>query len=218
EGRADFEALQRVARAGRRGKTGVLLLQAFDLMHLDGHDLTRTPLLERKNLLRELLSTGDARIKYTDHIAGRGPEFFAQACDLGLEGIISKKSDSRYEAGRTRAWLKVKCSKTDVFIIGGYTTAPGGGLRALHIGREQAGELVYAGRVSSGISTKAAAALLPRLRSLRVPDPPFDQGLPEGRRARWTRPVLRVEVNYLELSENGRVRRASFKRSFETEG
>lgn len=211
EGRTDYEALQRVARAGRRGKTGLLLLQAFDLMHLNGYDLTGAPLLDRKNLLHEVLIAGDPRIRYTDHIVGCGPEFFAQACELGLEGIVSKKIDSRYEAGRTRRWLKVKCTKTEVFIVGGYTTA-GGGLRGLHVGREQGGELVYAGRVSSGISTKAAVVLLPRLKSQRVSDPPFDRGLPDGRRAQWTRPVVRVEINYLELTDNGRVRHASFKR------
>src|SRR5690606_16971195 len=109
----------------------------FDLLRQEGQDLRRLPLVDRKARLRALLGEDDrGAIRYSDHMVGRGREFYEQACAHGLEGILSKRASAPYRSGRGRDWLKVKCAKSQEFVIGGFTEPAGSraGLGALHLG------------------------------------------------------------------------------------
>ncbi len=118
--------------ARRRGNAEKIVAYVFDLLHLDGKDLTALPLTERKEKLEDLLkkSKQSAALRYSEHIVGQGGEMFAKACETGLEGIISKQADAPYVAGRQKGWLKIKCAQRQEFIILGFSDARTGG-RAL---------------------------------------------------------------------------------------
>src|SRR5690606_21659112 len=143
-----------------------LVYQVFDILYLNGYDLALVPLQERKRILHQLLDDSDflessSIIRYTDHIVGHGPEFFQQACQLGLEGIISKKMDSLYRGGRGSIWVKSKCSTQEEFLVCGYTRPNGTrkGFGALLLGAWNDGELVYTGRVGTGFSRNLLVSL-----------------------------------------------------------
>ena len=155
DGRTSFLRLASALQSGTDPEERIVYF-VFDLLHLDGVDLTRTPLERRKELLRELLAgfRPDDRVRYVEHIEGRGAEFFAQACTLSLEGSIAKRRDAPYRSGRGRDWVKVKCLQRQEFVIGGFTERENhtDGIGALLLGyhEEVAGPLHYAGRVGTG--------------------------------------------------------------------
>jgi bifunctional non-homologous end joining protein LigD len=125
DGSTDFQALQNCLN---QGTVSNLAYYAFDLPHCDGYDLTHTPLIERKRLLRHLLEARgqDASpIRYSDHVLGEGARMLERVCSAGLEGIISKHSESAYVSKRARSWVKVKCTKRQEFVVGGYTEPRG---------------------------------------------------------------------------------------------
>lgn len=139
DGSTSFRKLQdSLGSAGRPGISQRLVYQVFDLLYLQGHDLRPAPLLQRKQALAKLLDAvdGNGLVRYCDHLRGQGPGFFEQACDLGLEGIVSKKADSPYRPGRQRSWLKTKCIRQDEFVVGGFSTPAGScsGFGALLLG------------------------------------------------------------------------------------
>ena len=158
EGKSSFQALQ--AALGEGGHPERIVAYGFDLLHLDGSDLTRLPLTERKDKLKALLAKSDQSVlRYSEHFAVDGAEMYKQACAKGLEGIISKRADAPYVAGRQKTWLKVKCSLRQEFIIIGYSGAKSGGraLGALYLGYKKDGALRYAGKVGTGFTmTKRA--------------------------------------------------------------
>jgi len=160
DGSTSFRKLQdSFGSAKRPSRTDQLVFQVFDLLHLNDHDLRPAPLLERKRALFELLKTRPEmadRVRYSDHIVGHGPDFFAQCCELGLEGIVSKAVDAGYRPGRHRSWLKTKCTNQDEFVVGGYTLPAGSrsGFGALLLGAWSEEELIYAGRIGSGFSER----------------------------------------------------------------
>src|SRR5262249_14106226 len=153
-----------------------LYYYAFDLPFLDGRDLRKAPLVERKAVLEKVLSGAPSALRYSGHVAGSGGEFYAQACKLGLEGIVSKQADSQYNAGRGREWLKVKCGLRQEMVIGGFTE-PGGsrsGLGALLLGvYEPGGTLRYSGKVGTGFDHATLLALRRKLGALERATPPF---------------------------------------------
>lgn len=156
EGRTDFQALQNILQGLT---TGSLAYFVFDLPWCSGYDLTRTPLLDRKALLKQLLqfSGQHSQIFYADHIAGQGRAVFNNACRLALEGIVSKRAQSAYEQKRSRRWVKVKCFRRQEFVIGGFTD-PGGareGFGALLLGYyDPGGNLIYSGKVGTGFDDR----------------------------------------------------------------
>jgi bifunctional non-homologous end joining protein LigD len=213
DGGSSFRHLQEALSAGR---TQSLVYQVFDLLHLDGFDLGGVPLTERKRALTRLLESagmvGSSRVRYTDHLEGQGPAFFEQVCRLGLEGIISKRSDKDYREGRSRHWLKVKCTRHEELLIGGYTEPRGArsAFGALLLGAWQGSRLVYAGKVGTGFSERQLETLLRELRALEVPDSPFDPP-PDERGVHWVRPMLVAEVEYSEWTRDGRLRHPTFR-------
>ncbi|HSH44593.1 MAG TPA: non-homologous end-joining DNA ligase, partial [Longimicrobiales bacterium] len=216
-GVSSFQMLQNVL--GRGGRDGAPLLYAFDLLHLDGRDLTGEPLTARKAALRALLDRASGvaveRIRYSDHVVGQGPSFFRKACRMGVEGIISKRADGPYRPGRGRDWLKVKCTSRQEFVIAGYTDPSGSraGLGALLLAVNDGGDLVYTGKVGTGFDTDTLLALEERLSRLERKSPPVTDP-PRGAGARgvhWVRPELVAEVEFTEWTNDGRIRHPSFQ-------
>jgi bifunctional non-homologous end joining protein LigD len=212
DGISSFGALQAALSAS---STAPLRYQAFDLLHLDDHDLRAASQLDRKEALRSLLARADLgrRVRYTDHVVGQGPAFFARACRMGLEGIISKRADARYRPGRGRTWSKVKCTRHDEFVVGGYTPPKGSrsALGALLLGAYRGDALVYAGRVGSGFGERQLERLSETLRSLERPTSPFEGSVPDAAGATWVEPELVVEVAFTERTADGRLRHPTFR-------
>jgi len=211
-GRTSFQALQNVLSAGGQGQ---LVYFVFDLLHLDGQNLTGAVLEARKRALETLTGPDrDGAIRYSTHVVGEGEEFFRQACRLSLEGVVSKRRDRPYEPGRGRSWLKVKCIQEQEFVVGGFTEPKGtrAGLGALLVGvHDGEGGLVYAGRVGTGFTGAAAHRLRERLDRLRVPQPPFRGRPAGGADVHWVKPELVAEVEFSEWTKDGRLRHPSFK-------
>ena len=216
-GLSSFTALQE-ALSGVRG-AGPMVYYLFDLPFLEGRDLRRLPLIERKRLLRDLLEASGKRrrgvLRYSDHVEGQGEAFFEQACRSGLEGIIAKRADSPYRAGRGRDWLKVKCVQTRELAVVGYTDPEGArqGFGALVLGEAQDGRLVHVGRVGTGFSDRVLRTLTPRLRSLKVAQAAVTP-VPRGAAARgvhWIRPELVADVAFTERTRDGILRHPVFR-------
>ena len=213
DGTTSFRFLQEALSAK---DTRGLIYQAFDIVHLNGYDLTQVPLTERKQALADLLAasafTGRAGVRYTEHVAEQGPAFAELACRLGLEGIICKRADSSYRSGRSRNWLKVKCTGREELVIGGYTN-PGGkrkGFGALLLGGWRDGKLIYAGKVGTGFNERMLAQLHAQLRKLEMDQTPFAQP-PEERGLHWVKPELIAEVEFTEWTRDGVLRHPSFR-------
>ena len=212
-GVSSFEALQQGAR-GSKGRS--LAYVAFDLLFLDGRDLRARPLIERKKALARLLRGRRGRIRYSEHFDASGAEVYERACGRGLEGIVSKRKDAPYTAGRGQSWLKTKCVARQEFVIGGYTDPEGARaeLGSLLLGvHDRDGRLVYAGRVGTGFTQATLAALGPRLRRLEQRASPFspDGPRPPARGAHWVKPVLVAEVAFTEWTRDGRLRHPAFE-------
>src|SRR4026208_2279743 len=172
-GRSSFQMLQQaIHKTAGKG----LVLEVFDLIYVEGFSLTRTPLVDRKRALEELVSsvTGGGVLRYSDHVEGNGPKFFKQACDFGIEGIVSKLANSVYESARSHSWQKVKCRKRQEFVIAGYTLSDKGlPFSSLVLGVYEKGKLIYAGRVGTGFSNKLRADLKKMLDRIGRPTKPF---------------------------------------------
>jgi bifunctional non-homologous end joining protein LigD len=212
DGTTSFQALQNALSTGGRGR---LVYFVFDLLHLDGQDLTGAPLESRKQALEQLLGAGrDGPLRYSTHVVGQGEELFRRACRLSLEGIVSKRRDRPYEPGRGRGWLKIKCVQGQEFVVGGFTEPKGTltGLGALLLGVNDAeGGLAYAGKVGTGFTGAAARRLRARLDRLRTEHSPFRRRPPGAAEARWVKPELVAEVEFSEWTKDGRLRHPSFK-------
>ena len=212
-GVTDFGKLQ-ATLAGEAHDT--MSLQAFDLLHLDGEDLTATKLVDRKALLKPLIAGLGAQsvILYSDHIENLGDKVFAQACQLALEGVVSKRRDAPYRSGRTENWVKSKCIERQEFIIAGYSksSVAGKGLGSLLLAYYSGKELVYAGRVGTGFNDASVKALRAALDKIERDTPPFAKRPPgAGRDITWVEPTLVCEVEFLNWTEDGVLRHASFK-------
>ncbi len=208
-GNPDFAALQ-AALDWRT--TGALIYYAFDLLELGGEDTKDRPLLDRKAALATLLKRAPPMIRYVEHFTDPGQALLGSACRMGLEGIVSKRADARYRAGRGSDWVKAKCRGRDEFVIGGHGAGVKGGMSLL-LGAWRSGKLVYLGRCGSGIGAAQRAGLSPRLKLLTRATSPFDTApAPEDHRsASWVEPVLVAEVDYAGWTGEGRLRQASFR-------
>jgi bifunctional non-homologous end joining protein LigD len=199
------------------GRTDRLVYYAFDLLHLDGGDLAGTPLIGRKEALEGLLSglPADGLVRYSGHFQEPGPVLLRHACEMTLEGIISKRSDAPYRSGRNADWLKTKCADSQEFVVAGYapSSVDAKAIGALILGYYESGELRYAGRVGTGYSHKVARDLWQRLQPLRIAKPPFKVPKEEtaARNARWVEPSLVIEADLRGWTHGDRIRQASFK-------
>jgi bifunctional non-homologous end joining protein LigD len=210
-GRTSFQALQ---NALSNGASATLVFYAFDLPYVNGYDLRGAALVDRKTLLRKIVGAGSL-VRFSEHVEGSGPAFFGEACRLGLEGIVSKRADARYEATRGRAWQKVKCALRQEFVVGGYTDPQGSrtGFGALLLGVYEGSDLRYCGKVGTGFDDALLKRLAATLKTLRIDAPPFvdpPTGA-EGRRARWVKPRIVAEVSFTEWTRDGTLRHPSFE-------
>ncbi|TMG25460.1 MAG: DNA ligase D [Chloroflexi bacterium] len=193
-----------------------LVYQAFDLLYADGKSLVNVPLEHRKRLLRSLLRE-HPRVRYAAHVERDGVAFFKAAQEKGLEGIIAKRRDSRYEPGRrVTTWLKLKVRPEQELVVGGYTPGEGNArdLGALILGVYEDGKLRYAGKVGSGFNARTRRELRERLDALATDEPPFEPPPPrtgELRGAHWARPELVIRAELGGWSRDGLVRQSAFK-------
>ena len=228
--RSDFASLQhwlsRQTLASQEGATSAaddvrITYQAFDLLALDGRDMRDLPLLERKEALAGLLSrataaAGSDLVLFTEHVFAPGPAVLHSACELGLEGVVSKRRDARYLPGRNDEWLKSTCLASDEFAIGGFTHPRGSrtGFGALLLGEfEPDGSLRYVGKVGTGFDEDALAALAQRLDALAREDSPFASAVPRAAVSAgvtWVDPHHLAEVIYVDRTRAGMLRQARF--------
>ena len=213
-GRTSFQVLQNALADPTQGS---LTYFAFDVPYLDGYDLRKVPLLERKRVLKTLVPESDPVLRLGVEYLGPGKEFLAQACSLGVEGAVSKRADSLYRDGvRTREWLKVKCAQRQEMVIGGFTDPQKSrrGFGALLLGvYEPGGKLRYAGKVGTGFDDRTLVSLRSTLDKLEQDEPPFvnpPRGY-EAKGAHWVTPKLVGEVAFTEWTQDGTLRHPSFQ-------
>ena len=213
QGNVKFQLLQNELDPKKVSKKIQLVYYVFDLIYYNGYDLSKVPLIQRKELLQQILPKNDNIIKYADHIIGNGPYLFEQACQLNLEGIISKKVNSLYYQKRTKEWVKTKCIAKKDFFIAGFTKPQGAReyFGALLIGCYEGKKLVYSGRVGTGFNTDLLEKLSKLMKPLQTIDCPFDKLPPQSKNATWIKPEIEIEVDYREFTADKVLRHASFK-------
>ncbi len=207
-GASDFAALQNAFDAGG----AQIRYFAFDLPFYAGHDLRQVALGERRALLGRLLADADGIVRFSQDFESDASEILRNACRLHLEGVIGKRLGSAYVAGRTRDWIKLKCTLRQEFVIGGYTEPQGSrtGLGALLLGiHDERGRLRYAGNVGTGFDVKTLGALRKQLTKLETKDAPFIDK-PREARGTWVEPKLVAEISFAEWTRDGKVRQAVF--------
>jgi bifunctional non-homologous end joining protein LigD len=188
----------------------------FDLLFLDGKDLRKKTLKERRAALTKLMSAKGVSnyLVYADYVQGSGPAFLAQARAHGLEGIISKRADRPYRSGRGRDWLKIKCNKGEEFVIGGYSRSDvrGKPFSSLLLGTFEYGKLIYSGKVGTGFDTSDLTNLAKKFKPLERARSPFEE-VPavECKGAVWLEPKLVAQVAFAEKTRDGRLRHPSFQ-------
>lgn len=213
DGTTSFQDLQAALGDGDAG----IVYFVFDLLYWSGYDLTRAPLEARKEALASLLGGSKPRpssiLRYSQHVMGRGEEFFRSACGMSLEGVVSKRRDAPYETGRSRAWLKVKCVKEQEVVVGGYTEPAGSrvGIGALLVGVHDAARLRYAGKVGTGYTRRILEDLRGKLKKLERSTSPFVDRVPGAAKAHWVEPRLVAQVRFAEWTRDGRLRHPSFE-------
>ena len=179
KGKSDFATLQKALSTGHD-----LVYFVFDLLSENGKDLTKLPLVERKERLKALLgkTNGSSLVLYSDHVRGSGEELFKEICKKGFEGIVSKRADSRYRPGRSRDWLKVKCSLRQEFVIGGWQESERRhGFRSLLLGYYDGDDFVYAGKVGTGFDDALLESLGAKLAKREIAKSPFTARLEAGK-------------------------------------
>jgi len=212
KGHTDFGALQDALSSGRGGFAYYL----FDLLELEGKDLRKQPLKERKALLEKLLKPvlGKGALAFSEHVKGSGAQIFARACDLKLEGIVSKRADAPYRSGRQNSWLKSKCGMEQEFVIIGWRPSDkvGRPFSSLLLAVREEGKLRYAGRVGSGYSGKRLELLESQFRKLARTRAPAE-GVPPSiaRQAKFVEPRLVAEIEFRGWTREGLVRQGAFK-------
>lgn len=210
-GTTNFADLQASMQEG--GKY-TLTYFAFDLLHLNGKNTRGLPLRERKEILSDVLKTAQSdELRLSEHIETGGAELLREACKLQAEGIVSKRADGSYLAGRSHDWLKMKCLHEQEFVVGGYTLPTNHihGVGALLLGYYRDGKLIYAGRSGTGFTRKTHRLVRDRLEELARETSPFASLPGDARKgARWVKPEMVVQVRFATWTADNLVRQAAF--------
>ncbi|MCG8273878.1 DNA ligase D [Aquamicrobium sp. NLF2-7] len=211
-GASNFSALQADLSAGRSDR---FTFYVFDLLYLDGYDLRGLPLIERKSMLEKLVGDESGLIRYSSHFDENGGLVLRHACRLSLEGVISKRRDVPYRSGRSKAWIKSKCSARQEFVVVGYVPSSTSrkAIGSLVLGVYDNDKLEHVGRVGTGFTGAVAADLFKRLDRMRIPESPFAEKLTaeEARMVHYVRPDLVAEVEFRAWTADGHLRHASFR-------
>jgi bifunctional non-homologous end joining protein LigD len=202
DGTTDFSVLQNELK----GTSNKIVMVAFDLLYLNGQDIRKLPLRERKAILQKLIAK--TAIQFSDNFEIDGREMFLHACKTGLEGVVSKVRDSRYPTDRTNDWVKVTCAQRETLPIAGFAL-DGSKWDGLYIGRERAGRLIYAGKVDHGFTPQSEKDLRARLKPLIRKTQPYARKI--AHRGIWVEPSLLAEIEYRAKSAEGKVRHPFFK-------
>lgn len=208
---SNFQLLQ---NALSEAKEPNFVYYVFDLLYLDQYNLLTLPLLERKKILQAIIPTDHPILKFSDHVEGSGDKIYAKACELGLEGIISKNAKGIYEQKRTKDWLKIKCIKRQEFIIAGFTKPKnsreyfGSLLLATY---DENHELVYHGNVGTGFTQASLKEIYQALKKQETSQMPFKIRPPASRDVTWVKPILVAEVEFTEWTSEGQLRHPSFQ-------
>jgi len=217
-GRPNFNLLQNFRSAASR-----IQYHIFDVLCYQGRDLTRLPLVERRALLKSIVSIQNPRIKIADYVEATPTDLLSAVRKQGLEGIIGKRKDSLYEPGkRSGAWIKYRINRGQELVIGGYVPGPHG-LDSIIVGYYKGDDLVYVARVRNGFVPASRRQIYEKLRSLETPACPF-VNLPETHRSRWgegltaedmkkcvwVRPKLVAQIEFLEWTESDHLRHSKF--------
>ncbi len=205
-GHPDFSTLKDAISNG-----GDMTLFAFDLLELDGEDLTDLSNLDRKARLEPLIPGDDDRLRYSDHVVGAGGQLFESMCREGLEGIVSKRADAAYAGKRTKAWLKVKCTHRQEFVIVGWLPSDKKrGFKSLLLGVRDGKGYRYAGKVGTGFDQALMTELRDKLEALDRKTPTVDAPKAAVRGAHWVTPKLVAEIAFAETTPDGVLRHSSF--------
>lgn len=214
KGNPDFSTLQAVLKRGRgaQGTDDALAFHAFDLIELEGEDLTDLSNIERKERLEALLAAASPPIHVADHVIGAGEQLFEAMCRAGQEGIIAKAIDAPYASRRSRSWVKVKCTRRQEFVIIGWkaSSARGRPFASLLLAQHDGNDLVYKGNVGTGFDTDTMVDLASKMKPLARKTPPVDVAKAAARGVTWLTPRLVAGIAFAEFTSSGSVRHASF--------
>jgi bifunctional non-homologous end joining protein LigD len=202
DGTTDFSVLQNELK----GRSNKIVMVAFDLLYLNGYDLRKLPLSERKALLKKIIAKTDIQFSESFEIDGR--EMYKHACKTGLEGVVSKVRDSRYISGRVNDWVKKTCAQRETLAIAGFAL-DGKKWDGIYLGRRKGKELIYAGKVDHGFDSGSAKDLQARLKPLIRETQPYAKKI--AHRGIWVEPSLLAEIEYRAKSAEGKVRHPFFK-------
>jgi bifunctional non-homologous end joining protein LigD len=206
-GKSSFQALQTSLKGGKAD----LVYFAFDLLELNGEDLKAEPLIARKKKLAKLIGTGKGLIRYSEHISGQGEKLLQSFCEAGLEGVVSKRADSRYTGVRADTWLKTKCIRRQEFVIVGWTPSDKArGFRSLLLGVNEKGKLRYAGKVGTGFDGPEMDRLLKRMKPLEQKTATVAAPRAAAKGAHWLAPKLVAEIAFTEETTDGVLRHPSY--------
>ncbi|GLI95897.1 DNA ligase D [Methylocystis echinoides] len=207
EGRSNFQKLQ----GALKGAPASIDYFAFDLLELNGDDLTSLPLFERKAKLKSILPAKGTHIRYSDHIQGNGEKLLKSFCAAGLEGVVSKLANSRYVGARAGSWVKTKCIKRQEFVIAGWTPSDKSrAFRSLILAVHDGGTLRYAGKVGTGFDAAELARLMKIMAPLEQKAATVEAPRAEVRGAHWLRPRLVAEIAYTEMTNERTLRHPSY--------
>jgi bifunctional non-homologous end joining protein LigD len=202
DGTTDFAVLQNQLR----GKADKIVMVAFDLLYLNGYDLRKLPLIERKAHLKKLIAK--TAIQFSESFEIDGPEIFKHACRTGLEGVVSKVRDSKYASGRGNDWVKKTCAQRETLSIAGFAM-DGSKWDGLYLARRKGDDLIYAGKVDHGFDKDSAKELQAKLKPLIRKTQPYSKRI--AHRGIWVEPSLLAEIEYRAKSAEGKVRHPFFK-------
>jgi bifunctional non-homologous end joining protein LigD len=202
DGSTDFSVLQNELK----GRSTKIVMVAFDLLYLNGYDLRKLPLFERKTLLKKLID--GTNIQFSESFEVDGREMYKHACKTGLEGVVSKVRDSRYASGRSNDWVKKTCAQRETLPIAGFTMKENK-FDGIYVGRLKGRQLLYAGKVDHGFDSASAMELQTRLKPLIRKTQPYAKKI--AHRGVWVEPSLMAEIEYRAKSAEGKVRHPVFK-------
>ena len=202
DGTTDFSVLQNELK----GTSTSIVLVAFDLLYLNGRDLRKLPLFQRKAELKKIID--GTEIQFSESFEMEGREMFAHACKIGLEGVVSKVRDSVYASGRGNNWVKKTCAQRETLTIAGFALDEGK-WDGIYLGRRKGNDLIYAGKVDHGFDKTSAADLQRRLKPLIRKTQPYAKRI--AHKGIWVEPKLLAEVEYRAKSAEGKVRHPFFK-------
>jgi bifunctional non-homologous end joining protein LigD len=203
DGTTDFSVLQNELK----GKSTKIVMVAFDLLYLNGSDLRRLPLAERKMHLKKLIS--GTNMQYSESFEVDGTGMYEHACNVGLEGVVSKVRDSKYSSGRGNDWVKKACAQRETLTIAGFAL-DGSKWDGIYVGRRKGKNLVYAGKVDHGFDETRAVELRRKLTPLIRKTQPYAKKI--AHRGIWVEPELLAEIEYRAKTAEGRVRHPFYRR------